>query len=317
MSFLRDVPFVGQYVIAVIAVLFVLSVFALFGVWIRYRNATKNINNGMHQESRFLRYLVNRYEEAYEACGKNVNTPAVIDDAIRTKMGGALLFERFINNAVSIFVTLGLFGTFLGLSMSVLSLTSLIANSNTDEWLSILNSVGDGLMSTLKGMGVAFYTSLVGVACAIVFTILKSIWSPAAAKEAMSFKAEVWLDQIVVKSLPDSPEDIKAEETMEEILKNMEDAVDAMRAAMEDAGEQMKASMTTAVGDFSQTVKEANTAMTTAVTGLHKTVSSFNNSIHGFSDFNHALQGTVERLDLAARDLGDSVNKAASVIKKG
>ena len=51
-----------------------------------------------------------------------------------------------MNNAVSLFVTLGLFGTFLGLSLAVASLTELIGYSNTSEWLSVLDSVGGGLL---------------------------------------------------------------------------------------------------------------------------------------------------------------------------
>ena len=316
MSLFNEVPFVGQCVIAVIAALFVLSVFVLFGVCIRFKSIARQINGGLHQENRFLRYLVNQYEGAYELCGKGVDTVAVVEDVIRSKLGGALLFERFLNNAVSLFVTLGLFGTFLGLSMSVSSLTSLIANSNADEWMSILNSVGDGLLSTLSGMGVAFYTSLFGVGCAIVFTIMKSIWSTTAAREFLVSKAEIWLDQVVSKSLPESPVDAKAEIAAQNIIADMRSAVDAMRASMGEATELMRESLSEANEGFETAATNACSGITEATTGLKKTVSSFNNSVHGFNDFDHALRGTVERLDLAVRDFGEAVNKASGAAKQ-
>ena len=80
-----------------------------------------------------------------------MNTPAIITDVVSSRLSGLLLAERFLNNAVSLFVTLGLFGTFLGLSMSVTSLTELIGVSNSSEWLSVMDTVGGGLLSALFG----------------------------------------------------------------------------------------------------------------------------------------------------------------------
>ena len=162
MNMIKNMPASGVIVISIIAILFVLAVILLFYVRLRYR-LLEGKASGTNQESRgFRSALLSEYTAAYKQFGQNVNTPAIITDVVSSRLGGLLLCERFLNNAVSLFVTLGLFGTFLGLSMSVSSLTELIGLSNTSEWLSVLDSVGGGLMSALSGMGVAFYTSLFG-----------------------------------------------------------------------------------------------------------------------------------------------------------
>ena len=202
MNVLASMPASGIIVIAAIAILFVLAVLLLFYTWGRYKGLAGMVKGGLDRDNGFLRFTVNDFADAYKKYGQDVNTPAIISNAVSTKLSGLLLCERFLANAVSLFVTLGLFGTFLGLSHSVSSLTELISYSNTSEWLSVLDSVGGGLMSALSGMGVAFYTSLVGVACSIVLTLLRSIFSPQAERETLEARLELWLDHTVAPTLP-------------------------------------------------------------------------------------------------------------------
>ena len=293
MAILSGMPFVGLLVIAVIVALFALSLIILFSVYARYKHLSFQISGTLDQDNRFLRYTVNQFADSYKRYGKDTNTPAIIAEAVGSKLGGSLLCERFLNNAVSLFVTLGLFGTFLGLSLSVGSLTQLISDSSADEWLSILNSVGSGLMSALSGMGVAFYTSLVGVGCSIILTILRSIFSPAAARELMESRLEIWLDQAVAPTLP-----TKVAEDDLDAMRQMIDSIDAASQAMQTG------------------LNEATASLRTSLVGFNKTVRGFNDGVHDFSEFNYALQGTVERLDVSIRDFGNAVRGITSRIER-
>ena len=245
MSKLSAMPPVGLVVIVAIVSLFVLSLLVLFITYARYSRLASLVGN-LKRENSFLRYVVNDYADAYKRHGKDVNTPAIIANGVSTKLGGSLLCERFLNNAVSLFVTLGLFGTFLGLSMSVGSLTELLG-SNTSEWLNVLDSVGGGLMSALSGMGVAFYTSLVGVACSILLTVLRSIFSVQNAREKLETRLELWLDHDVAPTLPtEAPKDDadlvhqlvlaldRSAENMDQVLS---DATNDLKTAINDRGE--------------------------------------------------------------------------------
>ena len=191
------------------------------------------------------------------------------------------------------FVTLGLFGTFLGLSLSVGSLSKLIADSSADEWLSILNSVGSGLMSALSGMGVAFYTSLVGVGCSIVLTILRAIFSPAAARELMESRMELWLDQSVAPTLPTLA---------------AEDDIDALNQVID--------SINIASDTMQRSLAETTANLRSSLVGFSKTVQGFNDGVHDFSEFHYALQGTVERLDVSIRDFSSAVRGITTRIER-
>lgn len=300
MSKLSNMPFAGVAVIVIIAALFILSVILLFSVYLRYKRLTAQIRGGAEQKNSFMKFIVNDFADGYRRYGAEVNTPAIITNAVKTKLSSALLVERFLNNAVSLFVTLGLFGTFLGLSLSVSSLTELISYSNTSEWLSVLDSVGDGLMSALSGMGVAFYTSLAGVACAIILTVLRTIFNLQSERETLETRLELWLDHSIAPMLP--TDNVKSDA---ELVHQMINGLNAAAAAMDKTLKDSTAAM-------QKTSDNANLQLN----AFNKTVGSFNEGVRDFSEFNYNLRGTVERMDVAARDLVSVMREASRNLER-
>ena len=301
---IRNMPVAGFVVIIVIAILFVLSVALLFHTYLRYRLLAGKAKGDGEESRGFKAALYEEYRAAYKQYGQDTNTPAIITNTIGSRLSGLLLCERYLNNAVSLFVTLGLFGTFLGLSLSVASLTELIGFSNTSEWLSVLNSVGDGLMSALSGMGVAFYTSLVGAGCSIVLTILRTIFNPQSQREKLETKLELWLDTEVAPSL------------YTEASKDNADLVKRMIAAMDAAVGEFKTTMNTAAAAYidatnssSNTLSHAMSSGRNMVDAFDKTVDKFNEGVHDFSEVDYNLRGSVERMDLAVRDLANAMRE--------
>ena len=299
LSKLSTMPPVGLVVIVVILSLFILSLIVLFITYARYSRLARLVGN-LNRESDFLRYTVNSFADAYKRHGRDVNTPAIIADAVRTRMGGSLLCERYLNNAVSLFVTLGLFGTFLGLSLSVSSLTELLG-TNTKDWLNVLDDVGGGLMSALSGMGVAFYTSLVGVACSILLTVLRAIFSVQGAREKLETRLELWLDHDVGPTLPT------------EAPKDNADLVHQMVLALDRSADSMDQTLMNATNDL----KAAISASRAPITAMNKTVESFNNGVRDFSEFNYNLRGTVERMDVTVRDLVSGLREVSRILERG
>ena len=202
---------------------------------------------------------------------------------------------------MSLFVTLGLFGTFLGLSHSVASLTELISYSNTSEWLSVLDSVGGGLMSSLSGMGVAFYTSLVGVACSIVLTLLRAAFNPETLRQKLETQLELWLDHSVSPTLPTNAakDDVSL---VHQMIDAMNDAANSMERSLQSANSELGKTMETARGYLG---------------AFNKTVGSFNHGVRDFSEFNYSLQGTVERMDVAIRDFVGVMRQLTRGMEKG
>ena len=298
MSKLSAMPPVGLIVIVAILSLFVLAVLVLFITYGRYSRLASLVGN-VNRDNSFLRCVVNDYASAYQQHGKDVNTPAIIANGVSSRLGGSLVCERFLNNAVSLFVTLGLFGTFLGLSLSVSSLTELLG-TNTSEWLNVLDSVGGGLMSALSGMGVAFYTSLVGVACSIVLTILRSIFSVQAVREKMETRLELWLDHDVAPTLPtDAPKDDA-------------DLVHQLVLALDRSADQMNQTLSNATDEL----KLAISSSRTPIAAMNKTVENFNSGVRDFSEFNYNLRGTVERMDVTVRDLVSGLREITRILER-
>ena len=304
MGALRNMPVTGVLVIAVIAVLFILAVILLFYVRIRYRFLEGKARGNDPEVRGFRSAVLKEYTAAYKQYGQDVNTPAIIADVVGARLSGLLLCERFLNNAVSLFVTLGLFGTFLGLSMSVSSLTELIGLSNTSEWLSVLDSVGGGLMSALSGMGVAFYTSLVGAGCSILLTILRTILSPQGAREKLETRLELWLDNEVAPSLGQALRKDDAS-LVRDLIESMRITGGEIRKSLREAA----ASYSTATRTAADSFRESLAVCDGEIEKFNAAVAAFKDGIHDFSEVDYNLRGSVERMDLCVRDLSAAMRE--------
>ncbi len=306
LSSLKNMPVGGIVVIFVILALFALALILLFYLASRYRLlAARAKGDGRDGDGRGWRaLLLEEYTAAFKKYGAEVNTPAIISDVVGRKLSGLLLCERYLNNAVSLFVTLGLFGTFLGLSLAVVSLTELIGYSNTSEWLSVLDSVGGGLLSALSGMGVAFYTSLVGAGCSILLTILRTILSPQAARESFETRLELWLDNEIAPTL--------SSVTAKDEVSLVRSMIEAMGAS----AEEIRKSLADASAAYARTTASAAVSFRESLAVCDEEVRKFNEAvgqfkagIHDFSEVDYNLRGSVERMDLAVRDLSSAMRE--------
>lgn len=303
---LQNLPPAGLVVIVVILALFALAVVLLFALSARYRMLSAGAKgDGRDEAGRGWRAaLIEEYAAAYRKFGADVNTPAIISDVMGRKLSGMLLCERYLSNAVSLFVTLGLFGTFLGLSLAVVSLTELIGYSNTSEWLSVLDSVGGGLLSALSGMGVAFYTSLVGAGCSILLTVLRTILSPQAAREKFETRLELWLDNEVAPSLGTALAKDDAS-----LVRAMIDAMGAsaaeIRKSLSDAAASFASSTAAAAASFEKSIAVCDDELGK----FDAAVKTFSDGIHDFAEVDYNLRGSVERMDLCVRDLSGAMRE--------
>ena len=304
MNEIQRMPTGGFVVIIVILCLFVLAVGLLFYAFARYRALEAKTGRRDDEARGFRGALLRSFVAAYKKYGQDVNTPAIISDTIATRLRGLLLCERFLNNAVSLFVTLGLFGTFLGLSMSVSSLTELLSYSNSSEWLNVMDSVGGGLLSALSGMGVAFYTSLVGAGASILLTILRTIFSPAAERGRLETRLELWLDTEVAPTLAT------------EAVQDERHAIKLLTDTLAESVEEIKNTLESASAAYASATRAASSSLAKSVettreglASFDKTVGVFNSGVHDFTEVDYNLRGSVERMDLVVRDLSSALRE--------
>lgn len=294
-EYLRSLPATGLGVIALIVVVFVCAVTVLFVINARYGALQKRISSrdAGKGDSDFVSLVRDEYAKVYLTNGQNTNTPAIIDSVSAVALKNCLLGERFLSNATSIMVTLGLFGTFLGLMLSVSSLSQLLSLSSGDDWLGVLDSVGGGLLSSLSGMGVAFSTSLVGVAGSILLTLLRTIVNPQAQREKLECMTELWLDHSVAPTLQTEVPSDDAELIMQ-LSNELRRHADAVEQSLNSAATQMSRVIMSTTGALDNVLQEAQEPLEY----FGRVVGSFNENVRDFTEFNQNLRNNIERMDV-------------------
>ena len=148
-------------------------------------------------------------------------------------------------------------------------------------------------MSALSGMGVAFYTSLVGAGCSILLTILRTILNPQTEREKLETRMELWLDTEVAPGL--------AAEYAEDDVGLVKQVIAAMNTAAE--------GVRTALGGASDALAKSAALNRSVMEDFDKTIDKFNGGVHDYAEVDYNLRGSVERLDLAVRDLSGALRE--------
>jgi Na+-transporting methylmalonyl-CoA/oxaloacetate decarboxylase gamma subunit len=178
----------GMSIIVTTFVIFVVSFISNLIIRKKYTIILDDLLNWHRKkEGTFHSDILNKIIEDYKntAAGSysEVNTQAIIEKNFNLRLRGLALGEHFIYNTNTLLITLGLFGTFVGLTSAVSKIAGIFIDMDIAQLLESTGIEGllRNLISSLEGMSVAFTTSLVGVGCSIIFTILLTV---ANAKEA-------------------------------------------------------------------------------------------------------------------------------------
>ena len=151
-------------------------------------------------------------------------------------------------------------------------------------------------MSALSGMGVAFYPSLVGAACSILLTVFRTVFSPQSQREKLALQTELWLDHTVAPTLPtESAKDEAA--LIQKMIGAMDKTAASMEKSLADAGE-----------DLRKTIEGSRPYLA----AFHQTVEKFNTGVRDYAEVDYNLRGSVERMDLAVRDLVQVMKRVSS-----
>ncbi|EBA10284.1 hypothetical protein [Sagittula stellata] len=103
----------------------------------------------------------------------NTTSTRSILDSVATRIDELREITRYI---VSLLIFLGLLGTFYGLATTVPALVDTIrslAPQEGEEGVAVFSRLMSGLESQLGGMGVAFASSLLGLACSLIVGLLE------------------------------------------------------------------------------------------------------------------------------------------------
>ena len=147
--------------------------------------------------------IIEYLEARFSIASKNleeVNTAALVDGIYSQEKFYFLGFplrchqwDYFSQALPNLLISFGILGTFLGI---VINLSSLIQTINQVKATDINNLV-EQLQDPIQGMGIAFITSLIAVACSSLLTVINLKWNTNLAREDLISYLEDYLDNIL------------------------------------------------------------------------------------------------------------------------
>ena len=157
------------------------------------------------EQPKMIQQLEGRLQQINKANCEETNTAAIIEGVysqenfsfVGLSLGCEAIdyFSRLLPNLLLAF---GLFGTFLGITINLASLSQTITSVDISDVRSLVAE----LNQPLQGMGIAFITSLIAVGCSAILTVINLIWNTTISKSNLFSYLEDYLDNIYLPLLP-------------------------------------------------------------------------------------------------------------------
>lgn len=151
--------------------------------------------------------IINKLEQRFADSSLNpdqTNTASVIEGAYSSEKFyflGVSLNCDFIDNITrtlpNLLLSFGLLGTFIGITFNLSNLSQTITQIDIND----VTNLVEELNAPLQGMGVAFTTSLVAIACSSLLTVLNLLWNTKVAKNALMSYVEDYIDNIYLPKI--------------------------------------------------------------------------------------------------------------------
>jgi hypothetical protein len=314
-SLFKAIDVSGKLVIIAIVIVFIAAFVINLLIRSQYTQISKQINNRQNRragtfKNDMLNEIVQDYKVAGEINNNNVNTQAIVEKNFTDHMKLCSYGEIFVRKSQSMMVTLGLLGTFVGLTISVSELVNVLLQdigSASLDWNEILTR----LAGAAKGMGAAFSTSLVGLLGSVILNLCLIIFDCEDEKRSLMIDIEEYLDNSIAVLIA---KDKETEYTMmNRILKD----------TFTDFGLKIEESLKKTVESFGD--KLTNVVMDVSVSSqaLDNTVERFDSAIStlavamkDMSDFNLNLKENVSKMDVSFIQMSESLSDSANLIMK-
>lgn len=206
-SSLQLVDLSGTLIIALIALLLILGIVTTFAARARYGAIMRNLKAPEASDGTFRFSVISRAIGDVElairrlpagASAENVNVQGIVERALQLELRGLLMGERLIKANAGLLITLGLVGTFYGLTRSIGKLVGIVSSDFSPQ-ADVAEPLTRGLTDALSGMSVAFTTSLAGIVAAILMTLLGVFASLPERRAAFTTQLELHLDRMVAE----------------------------------------------------------------------------------------------------------------------
>ena len=200
-------------------------------------------------------YIIRRIEPRFQngvLASENLNTSAIVEGTYsqeRVRILGLSFsceaIDYFTRLLPNLLLSFGLLGTFLGITINLTSLSQTITTVDVPDITSLIEE----LNQPLQGMGVAFITSLIAIACSALLTVVNLFWNTNIAKSNLLSFLEDYVDNVY---LPTVQEDSVLDATIERISNNFSSMIDHLGNTIEESITTAFARMENSVHIFDQ-----------------------------------------------------------------
>ena len=310
----NSLGYTAYSIIFAIAIILAVSFFTMLKVRGKYHRLQKDLKSAAERKdgkfrSPVLDAIVEDYRTISMTARGEVNTQAIVEKNFNTRLKGLALGERFVKNSVSLMVVLGLLGTFYGLTLSVGKLVELLNNGGNNDMLVGMDSVISGLVSAVKGVSVAFSTSLAGVSGSIVITVLGILVNVEEARQSLMVQIEDYLDNVVEQELLQHKESELSRVSMAIIT-----SLDGFSGKVEEVLRNTVLDFSDKLAIASGNIEKSSKCLEETTMKFEGALALFNNNTRDFSEFNYNLKGNIERMDVGFLNLRESLIETAKVI---
>ena len=195
---------------------------------------------------RIVDKLRKRFQTASQPL-EQVNTTAFIDGIYPSQYDRVDYFCRVLPNLLLAF---GLLGTFLGITLNLSNLSQTILQNGAN--INNLDGLLKQLQQPLQGMGIAFITSLIAVACSSFLTVINLCWNTSLAKYQLISSLEDYLDNVYQPTIPGHT---RMDKTVDRLVSEFTNFLTRFRETVRDA---VESSLKEEIGKIEKSATEAH-----------------------------------------------------------
>ncbi len=197
--------FLAVFLVIIPTILGIISRFCLYSHLSKVSHTIKRLLNRVDSDR--LPHIILRIEPRFQvgtSVSENLNTAAIIEGTYsqeRVKILGLSFsceaLEYFTRLLPNLLLSFGLLGTFLGITINLANLSQTLTQVDITDVRSLVAE----LDQPLQGMGIAFITSLIAVACSALLTVINLLWNTNITKSALLSFLEDYIDNIYLPGL--------------------------------------------------------------------------------------------------------------------
>ena len=289
----------------------------IFGVVLRFtlygklKDLEKQVNKLVRDRNIFSAGIIDKIRQRFRDASERVetvNTTAIIDGIFRqekVKIIGVSISWEIVDRASrmlpNLLLTFGLLGTFIGIT---LNLNNISATLNQVEGTDI-NSLINELQQPLQGMGIAFISSLVAIACSAILTLTNIYRNTTALKLEIFSTLEDYLDNVY---LPEIPSHSRLDRAVDRMVSQQQDFLTRFHQNVTEA---VEASLGKVADKIAAGNKEATDLARQVYERFTETAGTLS---HGATQFQYAVESLEKEVEKVQK-AGDKITEGATIFE--